>query len=216
MALNKELLGLIVFFVGMVSFLTLFLTTGPTAQLGTVSNLYLNNTQTLNLGLSGNITTGNVQLSGANCNVTQYNQLQSIINFLPKSFLAWLAATNSGCKYTAPSSVASIGTAVSTGFFDISGGSVDLGGQGTIGGLVAQTIGVVAIVAATAIALSVLGNGDAALYVGAAGIGVALIYFMESILTSTVFSGTPGWLMALITGLISAFYLWIVITLLRS
>jgi hypothetical protein len=278
MGLNREIFGIIIFMVGMIGFLTLFISTGPTAQLGAQSNLYLNNTNTETLNFNVNesqnsLSQGYVQNQGTNCIgqspsdcsgdyscVSTSNSTglctstastglvgqQNCISFNTSPLSGAGAATSSstlnalssiptviaagfeqifkaitGQKTISPSpiqcnGVGTIQGAVTALVNGVNGGTYGVGGEVSLGSLLSDTIGIVAVVGSVALALSILGDGDSALYVGSAGIGIALIYFMESILASTIFTGTPGWLMALIIGFSSAFYIWIIMALLRS
>lgn len=188
--------------------------------------LYVNGTSTYTLlNANASILSNNAQLSTTGSNITNCNQknglglmlLDPFLVFLPSSWASSVQNSLFGCSTTTNGNgVTDAGSLVGVAVYGLSNGAINVGPSNSVGGLVAQTIAIVAIVGAVAIAASILGNGLAALYLGAAGVGIALIYFMQSILASSVFNGTPFFIQIFIDGITGAMFIWIVLVMLRG
>lgn len=87
---------------------------------------------------------------------------------------------------------------------------------GTIDSVVAGVVAIAGIFTALGLLAGLFGAGQFANIIAASGIGIALIFFMQSILASTIFNGTPVYVSFFVDGITGAMYVWVAIVLLRS
>lgn len=208
---NKEVLGIIVFFVGVMGFLVLFVSTGPTAQLASQNNLSFNDTSNVNFAadFNGTITTGSVNTS-SDC-----IPLGSQPGYVTIGEHLWDLITGKSATPVCHGATVIAGVIGAI----VTGQPVDqqaYQNPNTFGTILTIAIGLATAFGATAMILAILGSGETALAVGASGIGITLIYFMTAIMNTTIFVGTPTYIIALVDVLFGALYLWIIITMLRS
>ena len=85
----------------------------------------------------------------------------------------------------------------------------------SISGLVVGTITIAVIFVGLGLLAGVLGAGMLANVIGSSGIGISLIFFMQSVLSSQYFIGIPFILSIFVEGITGAFFIWIIIVMLK-
>lgn len=238
MSLNKEILVILVFFISIISIIGLIVGSGITVN-NTNSVTVANGNQTV-LQQSG------LQSSGYQCNDTTVKNLQNtgnnffnsipILGFINQvgNFIYGniFAAFNAVGNFIFPvnHAVSSIITpnnlgncifnqqAQSSGY-DIVATAISPSNRlsaNSLAQIVSQTILVAVAFVALGLLAGTLGAGQLAPIVASAGLGISLVYFMQSILSSSYFAGTPFFLKIFIDGITGAFFIWIIIVLLRD
>lgn len=202
MAVNKEIFGMLVFFIGIVVMISLV--AGSTVSTTNVTTFTLS---------SGNQSIGSVQVQA-----TQPQNTTCAIAYLPfpENFevMMGIKPLSSFCSTPLNSlgqgnllTGQQIGPVSITGPVSIKTGSLT--------DLVSNTIIIAVLFVGLGLLAGFLGAGILAPIISSVGIGLSLIYFMQSVLASEYFSGIPPFMSIFLTGLTGGMFIWIVIVLLK-
>lgn len=232
---NKEIFVMLTFFVGVVSFLGLVIGTGITVTNN--SNVVVANGNQSILQQSG------LQSAGYTCNASSISQtgnnlfsgipilsfVNQVGNFIYGNIFAAINAVGNFIfptnhivtAITTPNNLGNCLTntqAQSSGFDIVATATTPSTNlkSNSIDQIVAQTIVVGVAFVGLGLLAGALGAGSLANIVVSVGIGISLIFFMQSVLGSSYFAGTPFIIEIFIDGITGVFFIWIVMTLLRD
>jgi hypothetical protein len=85
-----------------------------------------------------------------------------------------------------------------------------------IGGILVSTLIIAGAFIALGLLAGVFGAGSLAYIVAPVGIAVSLIYFMQGVLSTPYFTGTPFVITIFLTGITTSMFIWIVLVIIRD
>lgn len=213
--INSSFLVILIFFIATAGLLGLFVATGPTINQAGSSQLYFNVTSTVQVNNSANYQVGLIGSTQTGANSTNLTCAIDSLPF-PENFevMLGLKSLSSFCS-TSGNQLGEYNLLTSKfGAFGL-GSNVGTTGENSLSGLLEVCLAIMVAFIALGLLAGTLGAGSFANIVSVSGIGIAIIYFFGSVLSSTIFTGTPSWIMDLLLGIIGGVYIWMVVMLLK-